>query len=53
MTTIIVTACAGRPGPRVVATKGEVWPKPHQQNATDEYFIFRPRHFIFLVSKKT
>ncbi|XP_031618894.1 beta-hexosaminidase subunit beta-like [Contarinia nasturtii] len=30
------------PGPVVKATKGEIWPKPFQQNSHDDFFIVRP-----------
>ncbi|CAG9764281.1 unnamed protein product [Ceutorhynchus assimilis] len=39
------------PGPAVKASKGEVWPKPQQQNVSDKYFVFRPRNFEFEIAK--
>ncbi|XP_060535041.1 beta-hexosaminidase subunit alpha-like [Cylas formicarius] len=38
------------PGPLVVATRGEVWPKPQSQNSSENYFILRPKQFQFKVN---
>lgn len=37
------------PGPSVIGTKGEVWPKPQQQAYYDGYMIVRPNIFQFRV----
>lgn len=38
-----------RPGPAVEATRGEVWPKPKEQETFDGYYILSPT-FEFEVS---
>lgn len=38
------------PGPRVIATKGEIWPKPQFQIKTENYLVVRPKLFQFKVS---
>ncbi|GBP50511.1 hypothetical protein EVAR_25208_1 [Eumeta japonica] len=37
------------PGPLYPATKGEVWPKPQQEEKGNNYFIFNPSEFKFNV----
>lgn len=37
------------PGPKVIATKGEVWPKPQVQEKSEDYKIIRPHIFNFQV----
>ncbi|KAJ8944945.1 hypothetical protein NQ318_013093 [Aromia moschata] len=37
------------PGPKVIATKGEVWPKPQLQQNYDSYFIVQPQIFEFRI----
>lgn len=37
------------PGPRVIATKGEIWPKPQFQIKTNDYLIVKPQNFNFKV----
>lgn len=38
------------PGPRIIATKGEVWPKPQFQIKTEKYYVVRAQLFDFKVS---
>ncbi|XP_076268344.1 beta-hexosaminidase subunit beta-like [Rhynchophorus ferrugineus] len=40
---------SSRTGPEVIATKGAVWPKPQQQNSSDNYFVLKPQKFMFKV----
>ncbi|XP_050293724.1 beta-hexosaminidase subunit alpha-like [Anthonomus grandis grandis] len=42
---------AGKPGPEIVATKGQLWPKPQQQNVSASYFVLQPRTFEFQIQK--
>ncbi|RZC35144.1 beta-hexosaminidase subunit alpha-like [Asbolus verrucosus] len=47
--TLIVASHAIDPGPAVIATKGEVWPKPQQQQKSSDYLVIRPHIFSFKV----
>ncbi|KAJ8925860.1 hypothetical protein NQ315_009712 [Exocentrus adspersus] len=38
------------PGPTVIATKGEVWPKPYSQQNSSKYYGFRPVLFQFTLT---
>lgn len=40
------------PGPKVVATKGAVWPKPKQQESFANFYVVVPQDFEFKVSYK-
>ncbi|KAF7277868.1 hypothetical protein GWI33_009122 [Rhynchophorus ferrugineus] len=41
------------PGPLYVATKGEIWPRPQQQQKSDDYFVLSPRDFQFILSENS
>lgn len=38
------------PGPQVIASKGEVWPKPQNQRTYDDFYILSMEDFQFNVS---
>ncbi|RZC34075.1 Glyco hydro 20 domain containing protein [Asbolus verrucosus] len=44
----IVAVCDADLGPDVIATKGEVWPKPQRQEKSQNYFIVQPQTFNFM-----
>ncbi|KAK4884746.1 hypothetical protein RN001_001017 [Aquatica leii] len=46
---VTITCYIVEPGPLVVATKGEVWPKPQEQTTEDKFYIVRPQIFKFKV----
>ncbi|XP_072942396.1 beta-hexosaminidase subunit beta-like [Epargyreus clarus] len=40
------------PGPKYPPTKGEVWPKPQQENKEDAYYTFDPSNFKIKITNK-
>jgi hexosaminidase len=46
---VAIFSCSSaiNPGPVVHATKGEVWPKPQQQEKSQDFFVIRPHTFSF------
>lgn len=42
-----------KPGPQVIATKGEVWPKPQRRDYFPEYMIVQPQNFKFHATNHT
>lgn len=50
----IVISCVNcyfvKPGPQVIATKGEIWPKPKQQTIYSTFSVIRPSTLNFEVS---
>lgn len=36
-------------GPWVIATRGEIWPKPMMRNLDDTYYRLEPKEFTFEV----
>jgi hexosaminidase len=42
-----ILACCYAVGPLVTASKGEVWPKPQQQETSENYFVILSRTFSF------
>lgn len=49
---LVIVSVSGyivNPGPLVIATKGEPWPKPQNQTKSNGYFIVRPHLFSFQV----
>lgn len=47
---VFTTSYDVEPGPRVKATKGEVWPIPKTRIVTQKYFIVTASSFTFKVS---
>ncbi|KAF5291376.1 hypothetical protein FQA39_LY03527 [Lamprigera yunnana] len=50
---ITINAYTVEPGPLVPATKGEVWPKPQEQNHSVEFYVVRPEVFKFKIVAET
>jgi hexosaminidase len=50
---VAIFSCSSaiNPGPVVQATKGEVWPKPQQQEKSQDFFVIRPHTFSFEVRR--
>ncbi|CAH1363801.1 unnamed protein product, partial [Tenebrio molitor] len=42
-----ILACCYAVGPIVTASKGEVWPKPQQQETSENYLVLQPHTFSF------
>jgi hexosaminidase len=42
-----ILACCYAVGPVVTASKGEVWPKPQQQDTSENYFVIQSHTFKF------
>lgn len=45
----VVRSYIVHPGPKYVATKGYVWPKPLNQTSEDEFYSINPVQFEFEV----
>uniref|UniRef100_A0AAR5Q2S4 beta-N-acetylhexosaminidase n=1 Tax=Dendroctonus ponderosae TaxID=77166 RepID=A0AAR5Q2S4_DENPD len=50
---ICVEAYIVNPGPKYVATKGAVWPKPQEQELFETFFTINPAAFKFVVDSST
>ncbi|XP_022123300.2 beta-hexosaminidase subunit beta [Pieris rapae] len=53
ITLVSISACVEIPGPKFKPTKGEVWPKPKNENKSRDYYTFSPSLFNTKVTDKT
>lgn len=48
---ILTNTYVVEPGPKIISTRGEIWPIPYQRNVTTAYFDIQPAFFKFQVSE--
>lgn len=49
LSSILLVSNAVKSGPLVIASKGEVWPKPQNEEKSINYYVICSKNFIFKV----